>query len=437
MRAAASADGAVLSGACKKAHSDKPATPPPSLAQAFAYGEAVKKNYSDLIHDQENFRRYTTVAVIAAGATTLFYTVTGGASKDVLTALAVGGGGLYVAANVLTSRLEQEVFLLGYEGVNCVLGDYGRLNQVDRDLARFVRIGNETHEPVLKTAIAEAEAAVNALAAKAKPEKESDVRSIFAGSINSAKDIESKIFSARYAISGYSSELVPRIDEVQKQVVTQKKLIGTDPLAAARNPFQLVLQQSAGFAPKPIVVPTVSTANLAAANILANDTWRDTNPPTELLQEASTRIRHLQEVAAEAQAVLSAHKETIDKGPDNTTCSLPDQSSKLVLKTLPSTEIKINKPKTGESAKLISIKIIDNSVLGVIADWIADTPLAAPNGTKVVATTVPGTSGSLTAVEFRVTDTTTTGNYLLYIVDTLGRFSTTIKVEIENPPTAP
>lgn len=433
----------------KKAHSDKPATPPPSLAQAFAYGEAVKKNYESLTRKQENFRRDTAVAVIAAGATTLFYTVTGGASQDVLAGTAIGGAGLYLTADILTSRLEQEIFQLGYEAVNCTLGSYGKLYGADAQLAVFVPIGNETSPSSLQSLMADVEAAAVSLAKKHASNDDTFVNNIAAAVKSSnefanAKAIISEVQQTRVSLTSDAVRLQNRIDEIQNQAEMQRGKIGNDPLSAARNPFQLILTRTSGFANAQLSIPTLADGNAgdkikaAEGHKPLNDLFAALNasgkpdPRATILSNLQPKLDNLAKETVSARNTLVGVKDVVETPPEEAACTIPDQSSKLVLKTAPSTEIKIPRPQSTESAKLTTIRIIDNAVLGVMSDWVGDTPRVKANDVKVPVNITAGQQGiSQTTVGFETTHETTTGTYSLYIVDTLGRFSTTIKVEIE------
>lgn len=377
-----------------------------SFADAYLYGEAVKDNYAKLKRRQENFRRDSAVAVIAAGATTLFYTVTGGASQDVLTSTAVGGAGLYLTADVLTDRLEQEVFQLGYEGVNCVLSDYSRLYDADAALAYFV--GSEKDGGALDVAAANfRETAVDAAGddRKSAAAAADDLINQTVGSTRAS------ILEARASLALNSTAVVNRVDGIQNQVEEQRSRIGTDPLTAARNPFQLVLNRANQFSSTPITVPnapsSVGTQEKDQADLY-----------TKLMNTAGYIA--LFKTAEQARAVLAALKATIKEGPGKTACNIPDQSGQLVLKTHPA-ELTI--PNT---QAVYQIVITDPRIQAVQASWIGKDPQ------NIGIATVSGAYQQPATVKLTVGDTAPgAGTYSLYIADTSGRFANTIKVEVK------
>lgn len=389
-----------------------------SFADAYLYGEAVKDNYARLKRRQENFRRDSAVAIIAAGATTLFYTVTGGASRDVLTGTAIGGAGLYLTADVLTDRLEQEVFQLGYEGVNCVLSDYARLYDADAALASYLPIGTESERGLIE----EARDNVSLLLEEWGAPREA---ARFAVDQISSRSVTA-IRNARISVALNGRSIINRIDGIQDQVEKQRSKIGSDPLTAARNPFQLVLNRANQFSSTPITVPkaaeedasraaidTLTTVKLGSKIEVLNDT---PTPPPEL----ATKIAHLQAVIAEAVSVLSVLEEIIKKGPGETACNIPDQSGHLVLKTAPAAlTVPAADPATYQ------IVITDPRIQAVQASWSGKTP------NHIDIAPVSGTYQQPTAVNLTVGDTAPeAGTYKLYIVDVSGRFATTVDITV-------
>ena len=396
-----------------------------TFADAYLYGEAVKDNYAKLKRRQENFRRDSAVAVIAAGATTLFYTVTGGASQDVLTGTAVGGAGLYLTADVLTDRLEQEVFQLGYEGVNCVLSDYSRLYDADAALARYVSLGTGSSKGLID------EAKDDLYAELLGMEVSAEIASEFVSGFSPEAVIQ--IQNARISVALSSTSVINRVDSVQNQVEEQRAKIGSDPLTAARNPFQLVLNRANQFSGTPITVPEVDQARPEdKADALKNKLTSDSIEAKALDNETQKRdssllakIAHLQAVIAEAVSILSVLEKTIEEGPGKTACNIPDQSGQLALKTQPA-ELSI--PNTQAAYQIV---ITDPRIQAVQASWAGNVLKSGASAAAVVPTTQAATYTQPATVTLNVDNQATAGTYSLYIADTSGRFANTIKVEVK------
>lgn len=393
-----------------------------SFADAYLYGEAVKDNYARLKRRQENFRRDSAVAIIAAGATTLFYTVTGGASRDVLTGTAIGGAGLYLTADVLTDRLEQEVFQLGYEGVNCVLSDYARLYDADAALAYFAG-SQDGGSGALDVAAASFREAV---IPTAKQGKSTEVANLADSVINKTiGETRAAIFKARASLALNSTAIVNRVDGIQNQVEEQRGKIGTDPLTAARNPFQLILNRANQFSGTPITIPDAPDVTSIKQQIKQNY-----NDNSGLLQSSSTDVPNdvlghyiaLTKTEEQARAVLAALKATIDEGPGETACNIPDQSGQLVLKTAPAA---LTVPTASTTYQIV---ITDPRIQAVQASWTGK----APANIKVAS--LSGGHEQPAIVKITVEAGATAGTYQLYIVDVSGRFATTVDITVTATP---
>jgi len=102
----------------------------PTLDDAVVYAANTRQAYYDAIRDHTAFNRGAGLMIVGLAGAAAGLGITGGSSEDI-TALALGGAGLFGMSRVLYSDRRLRIYAAGAQAITCTLGAFEGLRAID------------------------------------------------------------------------------------------------------------------------------------------------------------------------------------------------------------------------------------------------------------------------------------------------------------------